>query len=224
MRRVAGLAIAVTASVVLAFAVLAVIFGRRWSWGGVPDWVTAVGTVGLLAGAAFTAVFAVQAFREQSREVRLLEDQVNDQRALALKQVEVLSLQADEIRASLENRRRDQAVRVFTWVEVTSHARGHFLVHVTNSSDRPVYDLTFLLGYGDDDDAEYFSKPGAVKHLMPHDTTVFEPDKDENSILWGTSWEPGEVWSAVHFRDASGETWRVNSKGQMERTPDPGPG
>jgi len=115
-------------------------------------------------------------------------------------------------------------VRVFPWVEVTSHARGHFLVHVTNSSDRPVYDLTFLLGYGDDDDAEHFSKPEAVKHLMPHETTVFEPGKDENSILWGTSWEPGEVWSAVHFRDASGETWRVNSKGQMERTPDPGLG
>ena len=87
-------------------------------------------------------------------------------------------------------------------MEVTSHARGHFLVHVTNSSDRPVYDLTFLLGYGDDDDDEYFPKPEAAKHLMPHESTAFESDKDENSILWGTSWEPAEVWSAVHFRDA----------------------
>jgi hypothetical protein len=113
-------------------------------------------------------------------------------------------------------------VRVFTWVEVTSHARAHFLVHVANSSGRPIYDLTFLLGYGDDD--EYFPQPEPVKHLMPHETTVFESDKDENSILWGTSWEPGEVWSVVHFRDASGETWRVRSKGQMERTPDRGLG
>ncbi len=218
----ARLAIAGTVSIVVAFAVLAVIFGRNWSWGGVPDWVTAVGTFGLLVGAVFTAVFAVQAFREQSREVRLLEDQVNDQRALALKQVEVLGLQADEIRASLEIRRRDQAARVFTWVEVTSHVRGQFRVHVTNSSDRPVYGLTFLLGYGDDSEAEYFSKPEAVKHVMPHETTVFEPDEGEHSILWGTSWEPGEVWSAVHFRDASGETWQVNSRGQMERAPEPG--
>jgi hypothetical protein len=223
MRKVAGLAIAATISLVAAFAVLAVIFGRGWSWGGVPDWVTAIGTVGLLAGAVFTAVFALQAFREQSKEVRLLEDQVSDQRALALKQVEVLGLQAEEIRASLENRRQDQAARVFTWVEVTSHERGHFLVHVTNSSDRPIYGLTFLLGYGDDEDADYFSKPEAVKHVMPHETSVFEPD-DEHSILWGTSWESGEVWSAVHFRDASGETWQVNSKGQLERAPVPGPG
>jgi hypothetical protein len=222
MRRVARLAIAGTVSIVVAFAVLAVIFGRSWSWGGVPDWVTALATIGLLAGAVLTAVFAVQAFREQSKEVRLLEDQVNDQRDLALKQVEVLSLQAEEIRASLENRRRDQAARVFTWVEVTSHARGRFRVHVTNSSDRPIYGLTFLLGYGDDDEADYFSKPETVKHVMPHETTMFEPDEDEHSILWGTSWEPGEVWSAVHFRDASGETWQVNSRGQMERAPEPG--
>ena|SRR5215469_9617954 len=222
MRRVARLAIAGTVAMVVAFAVLAVIFGRNWSWGGVPDWVTALGTVGLLAGAVFTAVFAVQAFREQSKEVRLLEDQVSDQRDLALKQVEVLSLQAEEIRASLENRRRDQAARVFTWVEVTSHERGRFRVHVTNSSDRPIYGLTFLLGYGDDGAADYFSKPEAVKHVMPHETTVFEPDEDEHSILWGTSWEPGEVWSAVHFRDASGETWQVNSRGQMEGAPEAG--
>jgi len=221
---VAGLAVAGTACIVVAFAVLAVIFGRNWSWGGVPDWVTALGTVGLLAGAAFTAVFAVQAFREQSREVRLLEDQVSDQRALALKQVEVLGLQAEEIRASLENRRRDQAARVFTWVEVTNHARGHVLVRVTNASDRPIYGLTFLLGYGDDEEAEYSSKPEAVKHVMPHDTAEFEPDKHDHSILWGTSWEPGEVWSAVLFRDASGETWQVNSKGQMGEAPDPGMG
>jgi len=219
MRRAARLAIAPTVAVVVTFAVLAVIFGRSWSWGGVPDWVTALGTVGLLAGAVFTAVFAVQAFREQSKEVRLLEDQVSDQHDLALKQVEVLGLQAEEIRASLENRRRDQAARVFTWVEVTNHTRGHFRVHVTNSSDRPVYGLTFLLGYGDDDEADYFSKPEAVKHVMPHETTVFEPDEDEHSILWGTSWEPGDVWSAVHFRDASGETWQVNSRGQMEGLP-----
>jgi hypothetical protein len=222
MRTVARLAIAGTVSIVVAFAALAVIFGRSWSWGGVPDWVTAVGTVGLLAGAAFTAVFAVRAFREQSREVRLLEDQVNDQRALALKQVEVLGLQAEEIRASLENRRRDQAARVFTWVEIASHTRGHFRVHVTNASDRPIYGLTFLLGYGDDEEAGYFSKPETLKHVMPHETTVFEPEKDEHSILWGTSWEPGEVWSAVHFRDASGETWQVNSRGQMERASEPG--
>jgi hypothetical protein len=222
MRRVARLAIAGTVSIVVAFGVLAVIFGRSWSWGGVPDWVTALATIGLLAGAVLTAVFAVQAFREQSKEVRLLEDQVNDQRDLALKQVEVLSLQAEEIRASLENRRRDQAARVFTWVEVTSHARGRFRVHVTNSSDRPIYGLTFLLGYGDDDEADYFSKPETVKHVMPHETTMFEPDEDEHSILWGTSWEPGEVWSAVHFRDASGETWQVNSRGHMERAPEPG--
>jgi hypothetical protein len=219
MRRLAVPAIAATAGIAVAFAVLAVIFGHRWSWGGVPDWINAIGTLGLLAGAVFTALFAVQAFREQAKEVRLLENQVSDQRGLARKQVEVLSLQADEIRVSLENRRRDQAERIFTWVEIVSPERGRFMIHVTNESDRPVYGLAFLLGYGEDENAEYCSGPQEIKHLMPHATVAFEPDGDTPSILWGTSWEPDEVWSAVHFRDASGETWKVNSKGQIENAP-----
>jgi hypothetical protein len=219
MRRLAVPAITAMAGIVVAFAVLAIIFGHRWSWGGVPDWINAIGTLGLLAGAIFTALFAVQAFREQAKEVRLLEDQVSDQRGLARKQVEVLSLQADEIRMSLENRRRDQAERIFTWVETLSAERGRFLIHVTNESDRPVYGLAFLLGYGEDENTEYCSGPQEIKHLLPHTTAAFEPDRDTPSILWGTSWEPDEVWSAVHFRDASGETWKVNSKGQIENAP-----
>jgi hypothetical protein len=86
-------------------------------------------------------------------------------------------------------------------------------------SDRPVYGLTFLLGCGEDETPEYYSKPQEVKHLMPHATAVFKPEEHEHSILWGTSWEPEEVWCAVHFRDAAGETWQVNSKGQLERAP-----
>jgi hypothetical protein len=207
MRRLVGPAIAGALFIVAAVIVLAIIFWHRWSWGGVPDWVNATASVGLLAGAFFTAVFAVQAFHEQSREVRLLENQVEDQREMTQKQLEVLSLQAEEIRISLENRRREQATRVFTWVEVVSATRGRFQVHVTNESDRPVYDMSFALGSHEDE--AYSSPPQAMKHLMPHETAVFEPDAHDHSILWGTSWE------AVQFRDAAGATWRVNSRGQV---------
>lgn len=215
MRRLIVPAIAGALTVVAAVVVLGVIFRHNWSWGAVPDWVNATASIGLLAGAFFTALYAVQAFREQSKEVRLLENQMEDQRAMSLKQVEVLSLQAEEIRISLENRRREQAIRVFTWVEVISATRGRFQVHVTNESDRPIYDMEFALGYHEDAAEVYSSPPQVMKHLMPHTTAVFEPGEHDHSVLWGTSWEPDEVWSAVRFRAASGETWRVDSRGQI---------
>jgi hypothetical protein len=219
MRRLASTLLVLAGAAVIAVAALGVVFRNSWSWGDVPTWIGAMGTIGLLAGAIVTAVFAVQAFHEQSKEVTILESQLSDQRALALKQMEVLSLQAEEIRASLEVRRREQAVRVFTWVEATDRGRGRFVVHVTNESERPIYGLTFSLGYHRDAPAEYSSPPQAMRHLMPHSTAVFKPEEHEDSILWGTSWEADEVWSAVHFRDASGETWQTNSLGQLESAP-----
>jgi hypothetical protein len=219
MRRLIAPAIAGALLAVAAVAVLGVVFRHHWAWGDVPDWVNAAASIGLLAGAFFTALYAVQAFREQSKEVGLLESQLEDQRTLGLKQLEVLTLQAEEIRMSLENRRRDQAIRVFTWVEVVSATRGRFQVHVTNESDRPIYDMAFGLGYHEDPAEVYSSPPQVTKHLMPHATAVFEPDEHDHSVLWGTSWESEEVWSAVRFRDASGETWQVDSRGQVAVRP-----
>jgi hypothetical protein len=51
-----------------------VFLGSPWhlppAWGDIPTWITAIATVGLLAGALVTAVFAIRAFREQSKAVR----------------------------------------------------------------------------------------------------------------------------------------------------------
>jgi hypothetical protein len=96
---------------------------------------TAIGTVVLAAFAVVTAVYARKAFREQSREVAAIEQQVKDeqevtrqqaellkvqtgqlevlraqledQRKASVAQAEVLGLQATELRESLEERRRE---------------------------------------------------------------------------------------------------------------------
>jgi hypothetical protein len=100
---------------------------------------TAVATVVLAVFAIFTAAYARKAFREQSREVAAIEQQVKDeqevtrqqaellkvqsgqlglqrqqledQRAAGARQAEVLDLQAAELRESLEERKRDAGER-----------------------------------------------------------------------------------------------------------------
>lgn len=110
--------------------------GSIWAT-DVPGWITAIATAGLLVGAIVTAIYAVRAFRKQSQEVSVIEQQVkdqqevtnqqakllevqsgqldlqrqqlDDQRHLNAKQSEVLELQADELRESLVERKREAA-------------------------------------------------------------------------------------------------------------------
>lgn len=98
-------------------------------------WLTAGATTGLFIGAIITAIYAIRAFRAQSREVTAIEQQVTDQqqvtgqqarllevqsgqldlqrqqldeqRGINEAQTEVLRLQAEELRESLAERKRD---------------------------------------------------------------------------------------------------------------------
>jgi negative regulator of sigma E activity len=83
----------------------------------VPTWIGAISTVGLLLGGIATTIFAIKAFRKQSKEVDLLEQQLADQQKFNQKQSKVLDLQADELAKSLSERLRAQAARVFIWQE-----------------------------------------------------------------------------------------------------------
>jgi uncharacterized membrane protein (DUF485 family) len=113
------------------FLVGMLIFGSPWhlppAWGDIPTRVTAIATAGLLAGAVVTAVYAIRAFREQSKEVRhqaamlsIQSEQLDEQRKLNEKQTVVLELQANEFKESREEREREaeqrkkaQAAKVF---------------------------------------------------------------------------------------------------------------
>src|ERR1022692_1872719 len=43
----------------------------------VPTWISAMATVGLFGGAVFTSIYAFRAFRKQSKEVALLQEQAD---------------------------------------------------------------------------------------------------------------------------------------------------
>jgi hypothetical protein len=121
--------------------------GIDWSM-VLPTWLGALATVGLLVGAYFTAVYAKKAFGEQSKEVKLVQDQLAEEREFNRRQAGVLDLQARELRESMEERRREselrhwyQAVRVFPHVETTQGESASYFVIVKNVSDLPVYAL-----------------------------------------------------------------------------------
>jgi hypothetical protein len=217
------------------------IFGKPWhlppAWGDIPTWFLAV-------GAGITAWLAGLAFQKQSREVRAIEQQVKDgqtlaaqqgeqlelqrqqfadQRALNEKQSEVLQYQADELRASVEQRRQDaeakrraQAEDVFlvqsidgnsatAWISayqqhLNANAPGRVSVQasVVNSSGRPVYDVELLWHLGSAGHGE--PNPEPLGTLLPHQQLNRARDfpGDTNMEVSG---------AAVRFTDVAGVRW-----------------
>ncbi len=117
------------------------IFGSPWhlppKWGDIPTWITGIATAALLFGAIITAIYAIRAFREQSKEVadqaamlNVQSDQLAEQRKINKKQTKVLKLQVTELRESIDERKREadqrhraQATRVFLSLTTTRSTR-----------------------------------------------------------------------------------------------------
>ena len=89
-------------------------------------WLTAWATVGLLVAAVIAAIFAFLAYRKQSREVRLLQTQFDE---------------------DAQQRRRQQAAQIFVWVDASDLPRAPSAC-VMNTSKQPVYDLSLELPGG----------------------------------------------------------------------------
>jgi hypothetical protein len=84
-----------------------------------PTWIGALATAGLLIGAIVTAWYARKAFREQSKQVKLLQEQAD---------------------RDIEQRRRAQAAKVFITVGgVPPHMPEE--IRIFNTSEQPIYDL-----------------------------------------------------------------------------------
>jgi hypothetical protein len=61
-------------------------------------WLTGLATAGLFLGAIVTAIYAVMTYRAQKREINLMGQQRDEQRALTRQQVDLLQLQAQALR------------------------------------------------------------------------------------------------------------------------------
>jgi hypothetical protein len=167
---------------------------------------TAIGTLGLAVLALATAIVAGLAFWKQSQEVDTL---------------------AEQNKRDIEERRRDQASRVFVHTEMTSPekqpAQGiqrALIAHVKNSSQQPVYELTVTWPdrYARADEPDYLTV------LMPEEQRDFTRNLPPNTLPRHPRPLSGIL---VEFRDRNQLWWRTSPDGRLEEvkpgteTPDP---
>lgn len=193
---------------------------------------TAVATAVLAVFAVVTAWYARKAFQKQSQEVRAIEQQVSDQEELTAKQAGLLEVQAGQLKLQQqqfdqqqEDRRLDQASRVFMWTETgpnpaisqvqratTPGAYEMAAVHVKNTSEQPVHDLFVSWRKG----TAPWDAPDRLAVLMPgqqQDFTRALPDNLPPSVdrsLYG---------AVVIFRDRNQVWWRTRPDGRLEELP-----
>jgi hypothetical protein len=171
-------------------------------------WTGAAATVILACGAIFTAIYAVRAFRKQSRGVALLEHQADDQRR--------------DLDRQAEDRRRAQASRVYVTLERHSgiaaiQARGpgipespaqppFVIATVHNTSEQPVYDVRVHFVTGDP-----VAQAGAEDMLG-----VLAPRKTAETkrpVPGGT--RLANFGAVAYYRDAAGARWTLTPDGGL---------
>jgi len=200
--------------------------------------ITAIATAVLAVFAIVTAVYARRAFLKQSKEVSdqasMLEvqsEQLAEQRKVNAEQIRVLGLQAAELRESLAERKREaaerrraQAGRIFISAEPSpegSDPIDSFLVRIENTSQQPVYHLTFFWRDGTGEWNEP-PDPHRLPLLMPGKPYAFVvglvPSLPRKSFLLDTSL----LGAGAVFRDAAGVHWRLRSDGQLDEVSRPG--
>jgi hypothetical protein len=158
-------------------------------------WVTAGATVGLLIGAAITAWFAYTAWTTQ---IGAWATQLMD-----------IGLVVQQARRDAEERRRAQAAQVFTWVATNTSANdvsssdSGVIVHVSNSSQQPVYDVVVTLP----------TRIESLRLLLPKEQFTF---RDDGSTPTGS-----HCSVQLTFRDAAGLRWRTSSEGGLNELGEP---
>lgn len=159
----------------------------------IATWTGALATVGLLLGGAITAWYAGKAFREQSHEVALLQEQVKNE-------------QCERAREAAE-RRRAQAAKVFLWVTEPEDQSGH-VVNVRNTSEQPIHELTIAWA---EDAVPMPVVTAEGGPFMPGVENAFDVAElvDTDITVW------------LDFRDAAGLLWRTTSRGELTELADP---
>jgi hypothetical protein len=137
--------------------------------------ITAIATAALAFLAAITAVFAYLAFRKQSAEVRLLQQQA---------------------KRDAEQRRRDQAAHLFAWADqrpLNGPDDIRAAAYLRNTSRQPIYSIS--LGWGDSGQQSWpvllpggeHVIPGAGSAVANGTAAVWAEFRDASGIRWRTT-------------------------------------
>ena len=157
--------------------------------------ITAIATAILAAFAIVTATLAYMAFRRQTQEVAILQQQMKEQQ-------DVLAREARE-------RHRAQAARVFISLNYRDEQSASFTV--ANTSEQPVYDAEIQW-------RQSRSRPRIIRHsplgtILPGDRRIIvcEPTQGDP----GTLPDPDDHFTTLIFLDAAGVMWTRRLDGDL---------
>jgi len=199
-------------------------------------WVLAIATMVLALGAALTVLFAKRAFDKQSEEVRTLADQLKvsceqfeEQKRLNARQTDVLDLQQQDLRESLEQRQFAQAALIYVTNDYFSgRSRGSseeivegrtarlptVTATIFNASPQPIYDVRVM--WVDARDLKEAGDCDFLHTIRPGEHRVAEKELPPGS--------PSDTAIPVaYFRDALGRRWTLLQDGYLDRV-EPGKG
>lgn len=175
------------AGLLAGFAVGLLVSGKPWNlppaWGDIPTWITAIATVGLLAGAIITAVYAVRAFRDQadmlkvqSNRLGLQERQFEDQRKINQKRDELFDkqLRESEQRAMIIERQQAEMIelepgstsREVPGLDPAADSRA-WVADVINRSPRPIRNVASRIEAAPGAPAQEASLSGVYAEFPP---------------------------------------------------------
>jgi hypothetical protein len=161
--------------------------------------ITAIATAVLAAFAIITAVFAFLAYRKQSQEVKVLQQQLKDQLEATARQAAASELQAKQQHMA-------QASKVFV-VHLPMAGKDDNL-RIVNTSEQPVYDVKVFLG--DSSEKRAAQDLGTILPGAAVDTEL-----------------PDHTHAILRFRDAAKSRWLRMEGGdlieELDATP-PGKG
>jgi hypothetical protein len=182
----------------------------------VPTWIVAIATAVIAIGVIVAAGFAGRALSARSR-------QLADQGELINQLAEVLDLQAQDLRLSIDQRRRAQACEVF--IDLTRFAgpatprpdspapRHGVTATVRNNSQQPVYDLYVIWQLG----TVRMGRPDRAARLLPGHEVCFERAPEPSAA--DSERDPAALSAFLTFRDAAGTRWTVREDGTLSDIP-----
>jgi len=182
--------------------------------------ITAVTTAILAGGAIVTAVYAIRAFRKQSKEVALLQQQAErdiDERRRA---------QAAKVYLELGTRAPAEAVRVDP-DQPEAEPPLLFIARVINASNLLIYKVGIIwipAFYSAESMPAIIPAKDLVpgpSRLMPGEVHAFRREHVLESPDSSSHWRsgPGVAAAALIFRDAAGVGWRTDTEGNLIEYP-----
>lgn len=191
-----------------------------------------IATMVLALGTIVSVSLTLIAVRKQSQELMVLMEQMEVQQEGIRQQTELLKVQAGQLKLQQEqfdwqneDRRRAQACRVFIWTEERTSPmtqaqreslgpalRESAAVHVRNSSQQPIYDLTISWHGG----TAPWGEPDRIPVLLPG-------KQEDRSRAYPEDLPPSadlSLFGAVaRFRDAAAVHWLLRPDGRLEEDP-----